>query len=547
MVIHKADIIFPCPFSKAYGIPSQQAWKLMIFFLSYRVVLSSALLLLQYLHLQPAPFNITDPKLFLWSSESYCAITIVFASSIFFRRIPYAPQAQLLIFTDIIAITLLLHASGGISSGLGILLIISVTFGGILIGGHCAMVFAAIASMAVLCEQYYALQINRSNLSNYTESGLLGAALFTTAFLAYVLAKRSEQSQLIAQQHKQTILKLEDLNRSIIQHLQAGIIIATRFQQVLMTNQTALNLLNIYVQPRIIQDISLELAEAFSTWLTHVDGNFVQITRQDQSQIHCRFSFLPTQQEMLFMITLEDAALYNQRLQQSKLASLGRLTASIAHEIRNPLGAISHATQLLTESPNLNPQDVRLTEIIQTHSLRINNIIEEILQLSRRKTSNRQKIAINSWLKNYIQEFIAYQNIKPEQISLALSPHDLHALIDPDHLKQILDNLCLNAIKHNTRSDSCVTLATEYSAKGICINVTDNGNKISPTVIEHLFEPFFTTSNTGTGLGLYISKELAELNQAKLFYQTSLSTPMHERFNCFKLSLPDAEQPTLEL
>jgi two-component system, NtrC family, sensor histidine kinase PilS len=549
----KSGIIYPCPLSKGYGIPSREAWGMLKVFFLYRILLSCALLLLVYFPLEPSPLDYLNPQLYKVTSQVYFSLTLLAGISIFTRAIPYAPQAQLLIFTDIIAITFIMHACGGIASGVGILLVITITFGGILIGGPCAMLFAAIASLAILTEQTYAIRIQSFRTTSYTEAGMLGAAFFTTALLAYVLAQRSEQSQLIAQQHKQTILKLEELNRAIIQHLQTGIIIADRHQRIQMLNQAALRLLNRQsTPPESLPDISAALAESFERWLGNLEQNMTLLPLPDQIQIHCRFSLLPTHQEMLHMLMLEDHALYNQRLQQSKLASLGHLTASIAHEIRNPLGAISHAAQLLAECPTLTVQDLRLTQIIQTHSLRMNGIIEEILQLSRRKTSQRQKIAINKWLRDYLNNFGLFQHLNAKQLRLTPSPEELYALMDPDHFQQIMDNLCLNAFKHNHSLNPYLLLTTEQNAQGICINVIDNGDAISLENAEHLFEPFFTTSATGTGLGLYISRELAELNQAKLSYHRlpvddHQDEFKHGQLNHFRLCLSDAEQPKLEL
>ena len=552
----KSDIIYPCPLSKGYGIPAREAWIMLKVFLLYRVLLSCALLLLVYFPLDPSPLNYVDPQLFQTTSLIYFGLTLMAGVAIFTRIIAYTPQAQLLIFTDIIAITFILHACGGIASGVGILLVITITFGGILIGGHCAMLFAAIASLAILTEQFFAIRTKAFHTTTYTEAGMLGAAFFTTALLAYVLAQRSEQSQLIAQQHKQTILKLEKLNRAIIQHLQTGIVIADRHQQIQMYNQAALRLLDrLESPPTTLQEISPALADVFVHWVDNLESNVLLLQLPDQKQVHCRFSLLPTHQEMLHMLMLEDNAIYNQRLQQSKLASLGRLTANIAHEIRNPLGAISHAAQLLAECPTLSEQDLRLTQIIQNHSLRMNGIIEEILQLSRRKSSRRQKIAVNKWLQDYSNNFKLFQHLAPGQLTLNLSAQPLYALIDPDHLQQIMDNLCLNAFKHNPAPDPHLWLTTEHTAQGIFINIIDNGDVISPENAEHLFEPFFTTSTTGTGLGLYISRELAELNQANLSYHTLYTSGlddyhpanMHEQRNNFRLCLSDAEQPKLEL
>jgi two-component system sensor histidine kinase PilS (NtrC family) len=229
-------------------------------------------------------------------------------------------------------------------------------------------------------------------------------------------------------------------------------------------------------------------------------------------------------------------------LQQGVLASLGRLTASIAHEIRNPLGAISHAGQLLSENPNLSAEDLRLTEIIQNHSHRMNKIINDILQSSKRQPSNREKILLDSWLPDYLDAFITEHSLNQQAFNLSFIDQQLYALIDPGHLKQILDNLCLNALKYGSADKGSITLKISRHHLSPCISIIDHGLQLNPQIIQHLFEPFFTTSNTGTGLGLYISRDLAELNQAKLSYALS-----DEQTGCFKLHLSNAEQTKIEL
>ncbi len=552
MAVSKTDVIYPCYFSKAYGIPTDQAWILLKLFFIYRILLTSVFLAFVFFPLERFPFGPIDYSFYKLISISYFTLTTITGVILFTRWLTYTSQAQVMIFTDIIAIPLIMLACGGATSNIGILLVMSITFSGILIGGRCAMLFAALATLAMLSEQTYLIHTQKYSMASYTEAGLLGAACFTTALLAYILAQRSEQNQLIAQQHKQTILKLEELNQSIIQHLQSGIIITNRQHQIQLSNQTALRILNFEATPAELSTISITLAEAFESWLNNSGANLIQIETNQQNQVHSRFSFLPTAQEMLYMIMFEDVALYNQRLQQSKLASLGRLTASIAHEIRNPLGAISHAGQLLIESPELGKSEQRLLEIIQTHTQRINSIIEEILQLSRRKTSERHKVSVNNWLNDFLQQFMTYRNANPDQFSLKLSIDDLQAFIYPDHLEQIMNNLCENAFKHNNSTNPHLTIRSERNQQGIWIYIIDNGEGISRNNLEHLFEPFFTTSASGTGLGLYICKELAELNQAKLSYHPreldAANLPDNEEnLNHFRLCLPDAQQPGLEL
>lgn len=536
------ETIFPCPFSKGYGIPAGQAWLLLKIFLTYRFILASLFIVLFQGQMGPSSLGSYDSQLYNYSSQSYLILSVISGICIAWRLTGYTLQAQLLIFTDIVILTLLMHACGGINSGIGILLAVSIAYGGLLIGGRCAMFFAAVASLAVLSEQIYADQVEHFEKISYMHAGMLGASFFTIALLSYVLATRSEQTVLLARQQKQTITQLEELNHYIIQHLQSGIIITNKKQAIQMVNEAALRLANLPAMPATLADISEQLWLDFQIWLNEPEQAVAQLQFANRSEIHIRFMPLPTQQECLYLITLEDIALHNQRLQQSKLASLGRLTASIAHEIRNPLSAISHAGQLLSENPQLSAQDKRLTEIIQTHSCRVNRIIEDILQLSRRNASRREKIQLNAWLTDYLNNFMLDQAVDAGTFRLSISTEPLYALIDPGHLKQILDNLCQNALRYGKPELGMITLRARASEQMPCIEVIDNGSGLTPEQISHLFEPFFTTSHSGTGLGLYISRELAELNQAKLSYYLT-----DKNRSCFKLCLPDAENKLIEI
>ena len=536
------ETIFPCPFSKGYGIPAQQAWLLLKVFLGYRLILAGLFVALFYSYTDSSLLGTYDSRLFTYSSQSYLILSIISGICIVWRLTAYATQAQLLILTDILILTLIMHASGGVNSGMGTLLAVSIAAGGLLIGGRCAMFFAALASLAVLAEQVFADYMHSFNSTSYANAGMLGASFFTIALLSYILAKRSEQILQLADQQKETITKLEDLNKYIIQHLQSGIIITNKQQNIQMANEAALRLANLPTLPAKLGDISGYLAEAFQTWLSDSEQSLVLLQLPNQSEIHSRFMPLPTGHEFFYMVILEDIALYNQQVQQSKLASLGRLTASIAHEIRNPLGAISHAGQLLAENPRLSSMDRRLTEIIQTHSVRVNHIIEDILQLSRRTDSRREKIRLKPWLDNYLKNFSLEHAVNIDAFTLSLPGDSLCALIDPGHLRQIMDNLCRNALKYGKPEAGKIILRAFVLQQAPCIEVIDNGIGISREHQSHLFEPFFTTSSTGTGLGLYISKELAELNQAKLSYYLS-----NDKRSCFRLCLLNAEQTLIDI
>lgn len=544
MPANQPNTIYPCPFSKGYGIPVEQAWSLLKVFLYYRLLVSSIFALLFFSPYSSFLLQINNPQLYNSISQSYCLFIVLSGIFVMWRLINYTSQAQIAIFTDIIFITLLMHASGSINSGIGILLVVTTAAGGLLIGGRCALLFAALASLSVLAEQVYIFRYISTSQASLTYAGMLGASFFTIAYLSYVLAKRTELSEILASEHKVTISKLEDLNQYIIQHMQSGIIISNSAQKIRMSNEAALTILcqqNIG-NPHNISHVSKQLSKSFQIWLADNSLDFSLIRLPNHVEIHARFSFLKTNQETLHMIILEDATLYNQRLQQSKLASLGRLTASIAHEIRNPLGAISHAGQLLSEAPSLSSEDQRLTEIIQSHSLRVNKIIEDILQLSRRAPSRREKINLNQWIKGYLAIFLQSTNYSASDFKIIIKKMNLWIYMDQGHLKQILDNLCINALKYGDISTYSIIIETDIIEGAPTIRILDHGSEIDKETVKHLFEPFYTTSSTGTGLGLYISKELAELNQATLNYAVT------KDYKCsFKLSLPDANNTLIEI
>ncbi|HEY7884555.1 MAG TPA: HAMP domain-containing sensor histidine kinase, partial [Cellvibrionaceae bacterium] len=246
------------------------------------------------------------------------------------------------------------------------------------------------------------------------------------------------------------------------------------------------------------------------------------------------------------LIFVEDNRALTQQAQQLKLASLGRLTASIAHEIRNPLGAIGHATQLLAESTDLAPADLRLLDIINVHTKRVNQIIENIFQVSKRKLSEPQIIDLSSWLKSFTAEYGRNKQLETGkdisaiiQVKQGVKP--LYIRFDESQLQQVLSNLLDNALRY-IKSDSYqppITLTTGLDTirNTPYLSIIDNGQGVSADNQKHLFEPFFTTENTGSGLGLFLCKELCEANQAYISYIADDQQP-----SCFTIQFAHSEK-----
>jgi two-component system, NtrC family, sensor histidine kinase PilS len=222
------------------------------------------------------------------------------------------------------------------------------------------------------------------------------------------------------------------------------------------------------------------------------------------------------------VIFLEDTSLIAERVQQAKLAALGRLSASIAHEIRNPIGAMSHAGQLLGESARIGAEEQRLTDIIRVNARRVSHIVESVLALSRRGKTHPERLQLTPWLEDFAHEFVQTLELCEGAVTVIDSGPNVQAEIDPTHLRQILWNLCDNAVKYASAAAGAIAveLGCGYleTSRRAYLDVADRGPGIRADKVEEMFEPFFTGQPGGTGLGLYISRELAERNGATLRY-----------------------------
>jgi len=507
----------------------EENWRSLSHFNYYRLVLAMTLLLFFYNRVLDGFLGRLDPPAFL-------TIAIVFLISSFFyilfglkQQPNFKTQIILTNSSDIALVTLMMHFSGGLVSGLGMLLIINIAATGTFLQSRESYFFAAIASMGVLFEQTYS-QLNDITTANaYPAAGILGIVFFGSSMLASVLSQRLKESEALASQRKADLHNLEKLNEHIIQNMRTGIIVVDNDGHIQMANSSAESLLG---------DVSLKNHPLLENVFPALDARFLEW--QDQPQMHQkpirREQGLPDIQPGFrklddsstnpgdSLIFLEDATQLNQRYQQMKLASLGRLTASIAHEIRNPLSAINHASQLLNES-DLDPADSKLTHIITTQVRRLDKIIQNVLSLSRQQQGNPESIQLHDWLIHFRDEFIQINNLDPEQISIDITPRDLSILFDSVHLHQVIHNLCTNAITHHDKNIKDIKISLvgghDYFRNQPFLDITDNGPGIAPAEVEKIFDPFFTTNAKGTGLGLFITKEIVESNRGKIRYQNT--------------------------
>lgn len=511
---------------------AEQTWKQLSILNFYRLGLACLFAALCLGSEIPPPLGSFDPLTFERVSALYLVACALAAVSIH-RRWPDAMwQVPIHVTVDVLAITLLMHASGGVRSGLGMLLIISIAGGSLLMEGRTARLFAALATLAVLLQQVYAW-LQGGPPTDYTHAGLLGASFFATAILGHSLARRLRESEALAERRALDLAEQVRLTQYVVQRMQTGILVVDGRFAVRLGNESALRLLDIPEPGTGLPLAALcpPLEEALREWWNSGRQPTAFRAEAGATEIMPRFARLGEDRHAGTLIFLEDMAAINQQAQQLKLASLGRLTAGIAHEIRNPLGAISHAAQLLAESPKLDSGDHRLTEIIRNQSSRVNAIVENILEMSRGGKARPESVALRPWLERFAADFASSERLEPGCLSIETEPDNLQVQIDPGQLYQIMSNLCHNGLRHGGKH---LLLRAGCEAGGRpWLEVLDDGPGIDEENRQQIFEPFYTTSPSGTGLGLYMARELCLANQARIAHLPS------ERGARFRITFAD--------
>lgn len=510
----------------------QENLNLLKVYTGYRVLLSFALLL-TFISADEQPLvGGLKPVLFIYTISIYCMVNMINLAIVLPKRNSFGNQFLFAnFFIDIVAILFLADATGGIISGLGIFLVITICAASIVLTGQLATLSAAIASLAIIADTLRLISQNHLDTSSLLPSGMMGFALFVISFFIQNLAQRIRKAQFLAEQQQATVSQLEHLNQLIVQRMRTGILVSDSHSNIKMQNDAARELL----QQEHIGSLSGDLLNRFNQWQQQQQFQTptLRITKTGP-ELQASFSKLTETDNSDTLIFIEDNRRMTQRAQQIKLASLGRLTASIAHEIRNPLGAISHASQLLSESSELGAADLRLSEIIQNHCSRMNNIIENILQLSRRHAPKPEKTDLSKWLKQFIDEYTSSGHAEAE-IKLTASSDSLYATVDISQLQQVLSNIFDNGLRYSQaktgKAQLQLNIYTSLPSELTILDIIDEGDGVDEELEEKLFEPFFTTENTGTGLGLYLSRELCESNQARLDYTRTV-----EGKSCFRVS-----------
>ena len=486
-----------------------------------------------------------QPLLFFSASIFYLCSFFAFILGIQQQKPSLQTQVILHVCIDILAISAITHACGGIKSGLGMLLIINISMTSLFLPRHLTLLLAASTTLIILIDQTYSYLAISAFKPAFVHAGILGTLIFVFAFMASSIARQLRDTEQLADEQGRELETATQLNEHIIQSMRTGIMVLSAKGHILMSNDAAETLLgNIKLRRHSsLEKIVPDLFQRFIEWQSSKENPQQSPIQQSHGlpDIQPGFSSIEKSKGTKghTLVFLEDASQLNQRFQQVKLASLGRLTASIAHEIRNPLAAIQHASQLLEESVN-EASNQKLARIITTQTQRLNGVVKNVLQLSKKQRSTPDTIPLNNWLINFRNEFCHSQGMAVQQIQINIEPDSLKVVFDPEQLHQILWNLCTNAINHaglnilqlKIRIEGGISDETHQTV----IDVIDNGHGIDETIESRIFEPFYTTSTEGTGLGLYIIKEIVETNRAKIKYIT-----LPDNGSCFRIFFMQGE------
>src|SRR3984885_3401973 len=387
------------------------AWRVIGLVNLYRLLLPPVLIGMQWLSGQEASLWGGHPGPFLAACLAYFSVGLLLIVA---RRLAWPSLRRVALLNsgvDAAGISFILYASGGVASGFGILLVLPVGAMAVLAEHRDAFLIAAMAALGILLQQLFVYVAGVAPAGDFVTAGGIGVMLFPIALSAWPLANRLPESEALVRRQEIDLANLAQLSQYIVQHLRESILVVDDQDRVRLINESAAQILGdrSAYPGALLGEASPRLLYLLETWrqggasaaeppatFTAADGARV---------IQPHFAPLGASEPAPLLVFLEDTRLLAERVQQSKLAALGRLSASIAHEIRNPVGAMSHAGQLLAESSQIPEEDRRLTEIIRTNADRVSSIINNVLQLSRREEARLERIVLDEWLRVFRQEF----------------------------------------------------------------------------------------------------------------------------------------------
>ncbi len=437
---------------------------------------------------------------------------------------------------DIVVAALIAHSVPSAASGVALMLLFNVGSASLLLSLRMGLGVAALASAGLAVAYLWTLLVEQQQTRPMAELMMFTVSFLAIATLTHQLRVQMRATEALAERRGAEAIRLAEINELIIRRMRTGVLLVNWEAEIRLANEAAMLLLGEGAAgTRRLAEAAPELALRLSEWLRSGVGNDTPLgLGSDQFEVVPRFARLLADSRDT-LIFLDDTSLVSRRAESLTLAAMGRFSASLAHEIRNPLAAISYAAQLLEESRDLPDVDRRMVQIIHQQCMRTNSIVESVLGLARRERATAEHIELVSFLRSFIEEFRQSVPDETDNITLAAPQLLVPALVDPKHLHQIVTAMVQNARRHGhlPGEPARITLHAYRLDDAPVIDIIDRGPGIAEAVIPQLFRPFFTTSEHGTGLGLYIARELCRANGASLDY---VAVPAGGC--CFRIGMP---------
>lgn len=492
----------------------------------------------------PDSNQVLNPTFFHWLTFGY-GTTGFFLALTPKRFVTHTFNRYILRF-DILFTAALLALNYGSGSGMALVLLPMLTGVAVAAQGRQALQDAGLATVLILSVEVWVQY--RYGIGQFWHAIGAGLSYLATALLAERQGAMLQAQRAVVEQQGADLANLEQLNQQIIQDMPTGMVVVDEQGHPYRYNHQAERLLGCWETRNTsrthLNAFSPALSEFHERWCAgeSMEGASFLVSI-NQRLLHPRW--IPLKQgrrDQGAVIYLEDMGEIKAHAQRMKLAALGRLTANIAHEIRNPLSSIRYAAELLHEQqlPIPNTTDPgpghTLTRIIVQNVQRINHIVEEVMQLNQRDRAQPERLDLAEVITELLDEKAQTNELPREAVQLDIAPQ-LDVWCDRFHFERILWNLISNAWRHSQHQPGSIRLDVRlgYTQEVSVINVIDDGPGIGPEQRSQLFEPFATTHRQGNGLGLYIARELTEANHGTLeclsddIYRPALtSTPTTE-------------------
>ena len=560
-------------------LPLPQLRKLGLIYSSYRFIVSVFFMLMVYINARADSSSLLPSFLQQTVLSFYVLLSLILLGLFYVVSKKMRRQLAFGLVLDVVILSLLLYTAGAPDLQLTMLYMVVVAASFMLLHSSQALIITLLAIIFVIYQQFFYAIANSMSLANLSDALLMSASFLAVGILSWSLSQRLVQLEKVAASHAREVERLNVINQEVITQMVNGVIVIDN-QRIVLANLAAYQLLSMAHDPTV-QDLSIVINDTQNDKRHALLNNFQQALSQQHTQLlkaclsvangqsrsftydlpaianasvfgKLRVQITPLKDDSKLVI-LEDLRREHASAQQLKLASLGQLTASIAHEIRNPLAAISQASQLLMEdmaefdaknaahdnqenSPSYLDMagNHELYKMIFSQTKRVNRIIEDVLKLSRQQQANQQSIVLAEWLpiflENYFKGHDVFLHVKTQPI----------ISFDTHQLEQILINLINNGLRHSSYAHPHAYVEIEVYCvdNDVIIDTLDGGTGVKAEELPHLFNPFFTTDQKGTGLGLYLSQAFCEANQARLLY-----VPEHEK-TCFRLIAPAVNSDT---